>query len=149
MTIAMPSASVEGIQLTVTASARPPSSAPSGRPRCSSQPWDVYEGYLFSLATSTASNLGATVHHRDVNGNAVNNLVFRTSPGQLYSTTHPYTQAVLEMPGGREPGQSHSQRMPWTPGRIRVSARWTVCQLVRRSSVRSLAGVDTFGCQAR
>ncbi|MFD7298897.1 hypothetical protein ACFV9W_36935 [Streptomyces sp. NPDC059897] len=61
-----------------------------------SQPWDVYEGYLFSLATSTASSLGASVHYRDVDGNTVNSLVFRTSPGQLYSTTHPYTHAVVE-----------------------------------------------------
>lgn len=60
-----------------------------------SQPWDVYEGYLFALAVATASSLGASVHYEDVHGNTVNDLVFRTSPGRLYSTTHPYTHAVV------------------------------------------------------
>jgi len=61
-----------------------------------SQPWDVYEGYLFSLAVSTASSLGASVHYKDVHGSTVNNLVFRTTPGRLYSTKHPYTHAIVE-----------------------------------------------------
>ncbi len=61
-----------------------------------SRPWDVYEGYLFSLVVSTAGSLGASVHYEDVHGNTVNDLVFRTSPGRLYSTKHPYTHAVVE-----------------------------------------------------
>jgi hypothetical protein len=60
-----------------------------------SQPWDVYEGYLFSLVVSTAGSLGATVHYEDVDGAKTQDLVFRTSPGQIFSRAHPYTHAVV------------------------------------------------------
>ncbi|WP_433594114.1 hypothetical protein [Nocardia sp. CA-145437] len=60
---------------------------------------DTYEGYIFALIVSTASRHGATVRYEDVHGAKANKLVFRTSPGQLYSTTQSYTHAVVEFDG--------------------------------------------------
>jgi hypothetical protein len=57
---------------------------------------DVYEGYIFSLIVSTASRHGARVSYEDVNGSPTRQLLFRTSPGQLYSDSHPFTFAIIE-----------------------------------------------------
>ncbi len=62
---------------------------------------DVYEGFLFSLVVLTAASCGGTIRYSTVRGTSVSELVFRTSPGRLYSTTHDYTHAVLEF--GRAP----------------------------------------------
>jgi hypothetical protein len=61
--------------------------------------WDVYEGFVFSMVVATASRHGATVRYEDVKGAQVSDLVFRTSPGQLYADTKPYTHAVVEFDG--------------------------------------------------
>jgi hypothetical protein len=58
--------------------------------------WDVYEGYIFGLVVRAGVAAGGSVSFQDVNGNLARRLVFRTSPGMLYSTTHAYTHAVLE-----------------------------------------------------
>ncbi|MFD8864038.1 hypothetical protein ACFV1F_06545 [Streptomyces sp. NPDC059590] len=57
---------------------------------------DVYEGFVFSLVVSTASKWGAQVRYEDVHGNTVQDLLFRTGPGQLYQKTKPFTHAVIE-----------------------------------------------------
>lgn len=59
---------------------------------------DVYEGYIWSALIRAAVLDGATVTYRNVYGAAVNNLIFRTSPGMLYSTSQAYTHAVLTFP---------------------------------------------------
>jgi hypothetical protein len=41
---------------------------------------------------------GATVGYVDVHGNATSSLVFRTSPGRIYSTRNNYTHAVVAFP---------------------------------------------------
>ncbi|MEU6815549.1 hypothetical protein [Streptomyces sp. NPDC046860] len=64
-----------------------------------SDPWDVYEGYLFSLVVATASRHGATVTYRDIDNNLVSDLVFRTSPGDIYSRAARYTYALVEFAG--------------------------------------------------
>lgn len=64
-----------------------------------SQAWDVYEGFLFALVVATAGRHGATVTYENVNGASVSDLVFRTSPGHLYSVTRPYTHAVVRFNG--------------------------------------------------
>jgi hypothetical protein len=61
--------------------------------------WDVYEGFIFSLVVDTASRNGAKVTYRNVKGVVVSDLVFRTSPGQLYSDSKLYTHAVVEFEG--------------------------------------------------
>lgn len=60
---------------------------------------DVYEGYVFALIVSTASRHGASVSYEDVHGAKVPGLLFRTSPGQLYSTSNPYTHALIKFSG--------------------------------------------------
>jgi len=61
----------------------------------SSQPCDVYEGYIFSLVVAEARNCRGIVHYETVRGVRTTQLVFRTTPGQIYSTKHPYTHAVI------------------------------------------------------
>ncbi|MFE3198485.1 hypothetical protein [Embleya sp. NPDC059237] len=61
--------------------------------------WDVYEGFIFSLVVATASRHGATVTYENVKGVRVKDLVFRTSPGQLYSDGAAYTHAVVRFDG--------------------------------------------------
>jgi hypothetical protein len=60
--------------------------------------WDIYEGYVFGLVVRAGVAAGASVRYEDVNGQTANRLCFRTSPGMLYSTLHPYTHAVLGFP---------------------------------------------------
>lgn len=65
----------------------------------SSAAWDIYEGYAFALVIRAAAAAGGAVTYEDRDGNPVSRLLFRTSPGMLYSTAHPYTHAVLSFPG--------------------------------------------------
>ncbi|MFI6345172.1 hypothetical protein [Streptomyces sp. NPDC050560] len=65
----------------------------------SSQPCDVYEGFIFSLIVATASRHGATVTYKNVHGAPTAHLVFRTGPGHLHSTIQPFTHAVIEFDG--------------------------------------------------
>lgn len=61
-----------------------------------SQANDIYEGFLFSLVVATARKSGAVIRYEDVRDNRANGLIFRTSPGRLYSTRRNYTHAVVE-----------------------------------------------------
>src|SRR5215813_6665711 len=63
---------------------------------------DVYEGYLFSLVIATARASNADVRFENVRGARVDDLLFRTTPGRLYSTAHDYTHAVIQF-GLRSP----------------------------------------------
>ncbi|NHC15958.1 hypothetical protein [Motilibacter deserti] len=56
---------------------------------------DVYEGYVFGIVLRAAVAAGGRIDFRDVHGAVPSRLVFRTSPGMLSSTTHPYTHAVV------------------------------------------------------
>lgn len=60
-----------------------------------SQVNDVYEGFLFSLVVDTARRSNAAIHYEDVEGNKTHYLVFRTTPGRIYSRAHDYTHAVV------------------------------------------------------
>lgn len=61
--------------------------------------WDIYEGYVFGLVIRAAWAAGGSVRYEDNAGVTVARLLFRTSPGMLYSTAHPYTHAVIDFPG--------------------------------------------------
>lgn len=67
---------------------------------------DLFEAYVFTLVVRAAQAEGAAVSYLDVNGAAAQAFVFRTSPGYIWSKTHPYTHAVLAFPG-REPLEAH------------------------------------------
>lgn len=60
---------------------------------------DVYEGYVFGLVLRAGVAAGGSVSFENVYGQRVGRLVFRTSPGMLYSSVHPYAHAVLRLPG--------------------------------------------------
>lgn len=77
-------------------------SAVGGRPtsyNTKSAAWDIYEGFVFGLVIRAAWAAGGSVRYEDVDGNGVTRLLFRTSPGMLYSQVHPYTHAVVDFPG--------------------------------------------------
>jgi hypothetical protein len=59
---------------------------------------DLFEGYVFSLVIAAARAEGAQVSFEDVNEAAVTSLVFRTSPGFIYSRVQPYTHARIAFP---------------------------------------------------
>jgi hypothetical protein len=67
-----------------------------------SAPWDVYEGYVFTLAVQAAAEAGATVEFRTVKGAPTRDLVFRTSPGNIWSTRREYTHALVSFPRAPE-----------------------------------------------
>jgi hypothetical protein len=66
---------------------------------------DLYEAYIFSLVIRAALNEGAVPEQggaltfRDPDDQVTTNLLFRRSPGQIYTTTQPYTHAVIEFEG--------------------------------------------------
>lgn len=64
-----------------------------------SDPWDVYEGFVFSLIAATASRHGAAVTYENIHGEKTRDLVFRTGPGQLYGDSNPFAHAVIEFDG--------------------------------------------------
>ncbi|SFK68176.1 hypothetical protein SAMN05216275_1329 [Streptosporangium canum] len=68
---------------------------------------DLYEGYVFALVVDEALQRGASLHYEDVDGNKTSNLIFRTSPGQLYSRAHAYTHAVVEFGSIAPPLEVH------------------------------------------
>jgi hypothetical protein len=67
---------------------------------------DVFEGFVFAIAVDAGSSYGAAVEYRNVNGKRTRHLRFRTSPGRIYSRTHPYTHAVLDF-GDSPPLEVH------------------------------------------
>jgi hypothetical protein len=59
---------------------------------------DLFEGYVFSLVIAAARSQGAQLSFEDVNEAAVTSLLFRTSPGFIYSRAQPYTHARIAFP---------------------------------------------------
>lgn len=59
---------------------------------------DVYENYVWALTLRAAADQGAAINYRTVHGSPASSLMFRTSPGAIYSTLHDYTHAVLAFP---------------------------------------------------
>ena len=57
---------------------------------------DIYENYIWSMCIAAARMQGATVTFESVNGHNASHLVFRTSPGAIFSTADDYSHAVLE-----------------------------------------------------
>ncbi|WP_284421858.1 MULTISPECIES: hypothetical protein [unclassified Bradyrhizobium] len=61
-----------------------------------SQGADLYEAYIWSLVLQAAQSEGATISFWNVFDSPVNtDFVFRTSPGNIFSTAHPYSHAVI------------------------------------------------------
>lgn len=56
---------------------------------------DIFEAYVLSLVIQAAEAEDATISYKDVFGTVPTRFVFRTSPGYIFSTAHPYTHAVI------------------------------------------------------
>ena len=56
---------------------------------------DVFEAYVWSLMIAAARGEGALVSFETVGGTPANQLVFRTSPGNIYSIHNQYTHGIL------------------------------------------------------
>lgn len=72
----------------------------------SSQGSDLFEAYILTLILQASRSEGATISYENVFGSAPNQFYFRTSPGHIYSTRHPYTHAVIDF-GQRPPLEAH------------------------------------------
>lgn len=60
---------------------------------------DAFEGYTFALVVKAARAAGATVTFETNEGSVTTNLIFRTSPGDIFSPKRKYTHALIELLG--------------------------------------------------
>jgi hypothetical protein len=60
--------------------------------------WDTFEVYVFSLVVDAARRAGGAVAYRNVTTPFNGTFTFRTGPGSIYSTAHPYTHARIQFP---------------------------------------------------
>lgn len=65
---------------------------------------DVFEAYVWTVVIDAARSLlnPSDVWLEDVHGQRTSRVLLRTSPGRIYSRTHPYTHAVLDFGAGQE-----------------------------------------------
>lgn len=62
---------------------------------------DVFEAWIFTLAVKAAERCGATVAFEDIYDQPTSSLLFRTSPGRIYSSLPggpAYVHAILNFP---------------------------------------------------
>jgi hypothetical protein len=57
---------------------------------------DAFEGYTFAIIVKAARAAGATVTFETNENKATTNLIFRTSPGDIFSQKWKYTHALIE-----------------------------------------------------
>jgi hypothetical protein len=60
---------------------------------------DIYENYIWALCLQAARQHGASIKYENINEEPTRTLIFRTSPGAIYSTAHPYTHADIDFAG--------------------------------------------------
>ncbi len=60
---------------------------------------DVFEGYALAIVVKAARAASATVSFEANDGSATTNLIFRTSPGDIFSPKKKYTHAVINLAG--------------------------------------------------
>lgn len=95
---------------------------------------DLFEAYAFSIVVRAAIREGAQVSYHDPGDNPTNQFVFRTSPGYLWSTTRPYTFALIEFPDV-EPLEAHLGVR--VSGKSGVLHEFDVCVLLRSEAMTS------------
>ena len=59
---------------------------------------DVFEGFVWSIVIRAAMQEGASVSYEDVETKPASALIFRTSPGTIYSKRNAYTHAIIRFP---------------------------------------------------
>lgn len=60
---------------------------------------DVYENFVWALCLRAAAAQGALITYQTVHETQASTLVFRTTPGAIYSTSKNYTHAILDFAG--------------------------------------------------
>lgn len=60
---------------------------------------DVFECYALAIVVKAGRAAGATVVFEANDGNGTTNLIFRTSPGDIFSPKKKYTHAIIDLPG--------------------------------------------------
>lgn len=60
---------------------------------------DIYESYVWALCLRAARLHGASIEYQNYNEERTRDLVFRTSPGAIYSAARAYTHASIEFSG--------------------------------------------------
>jgi hypothetical protein len=60
--------------------------------------WDIYEAYVWVLFLRAALDQGGQITFETAANQPASSLRFRVSPGNVYSTTHDYTHAVIAFP---------------------------------------------------
>lgn len=63
---------------------------------------DLYEAYLFTLILAAAEREGFLLDFEHIAPGPAMVFTFRTSPGHIYTSTQPYSYAVLTAPNGLE-----------------------------------------------
>lgn len=59
---------------------------------------DTFEVYVFSIVIDAADRAGASIEYRNITAPFNGVFTFRTGPGNIYSTAHPYTHARIQFP---------------------------------------------------
>ena len=93
---------------------------------------DLFEAYAFAILVQAAKKEGAQVTFRDPNNRHAREFVFRTSPGYIWSNTHPYTYACIVFPDC-EPLEAHLGVR--VSGKSGVLHEFDVCVLRRSEAV--------------
>jgi hypothetical protein len=99
---------------------------------------DIYEAYIFSLVIRAAMNEGAvseqggSLTFRDPQDQITTDLLFRRSPGQIYSELQPYTHAVIEFMG-KPPLEVHVGIK--AIGRLKVARECDIAVLYRDRAI--------------
>jgi hypothetical protein len=60
---------------------------------------DIYENYIWALCLRAAASQGAAINFQTALEQPTTTLVFRTSPGAIYSPSHNYSHALLDFIG--------------------------------------------------
>jgi hypothetical protein len=64
-----------------------------------SQGADLYEAYVWSLVVQAARSEGASISFWNaINNRVATDFIFRTSPGNIFSTAQPYSHALISFP---------------------------------------------------
>lgn len=64
----------------------------------SSNACDLFEVYILGLILKAATNEGAKIDYENVNGKTPTDLIFRTSPGQIFWKNKDYCHAIINFP---------------------------------------------------
>jgi hypothetical protein len=108
---------------------------------------DLFEAFLFMLVLDAATSIGATIRYEDPYETTTRTLTLRTSPGRIYTTSPPYTHAVLRFDGA-DPLEAHVGI--YVSGRSTVAHECDVAVIHKAEAQRARAeGVHPRSSKAR